>query len=472
MKTKLLLALCFISSISFAQTLCSAGFAGGFPCENVDLLSSMNFMQLGGNNNTEGNDCWGWTDPLTNREYAIMGCSSHTSFVDITNPVAPLYLGKVVSNNNINSIWRDVKVYNNYAFIVSEAAGHGMQVFDLTRLRGITTPQIFLPDAHYTGFGNCHNIAINEATGYAYCVGTNTFSGGAHVVNIQDPLHPVLALGYADQGYTHDAQIVNYAGPDGQYTGKELFFGCNEDRVVVVDVTDKNNPILISTFFYSNIAYTHQGWLTVNQKYFIIGDELDENNFGFNTRSVVIDMSDLENPVLKFDYFGTSTAIDHNGYTKGNQFHLASYRAGYRIMDISNIDNEEMTEVGYFDTFPTNNNAQFDGAWSVYPYFPSGTVIISDINRGLFMVRLQSSLANAYFAKEKFVLSPNPAASSVNITSDFGINSIEIFGVLGKRVFSTKHDAVTAATLDVSQFQKGLYFVKVNNLKTQKLIVN
>jgi choice-of-anchor B domain-containing protein len=329
-----------------------------------------------------------------------------------------------------------------------------------------------LPDAHYTGFGNCHNIAINEATGYAYCVGTNTFSGGAHVVNIQDPLHPVLALGYADQGYTHDAQIVNYAGPDGQYTGKELFFGCNEDRVVVVDVTDKNNPILISTFFYSNIAYTHQGWLTVNQKYFIIGDELDENNFGFNTRSVVIDMSDLENPVLKFDYFGTSTAIDHNGYTKGNQFHLASYRAGYRIMDISNIDNEEMTEVGYFDTFPTNNNAQFDGAWSVYPYFPSGTVIISDINRGLFMVRLHSSLANADFAKEKFVLSPNPAASSVNITSDFGINSIEIFGVLGKRVFSTKHDAVTAATLDVSQFQKGLYFVKVNNLKTQKLIVN
>lgn len=472
MKTRLLITLSFITSLSFAQTICTAGFAGTFPCDKVDLMSNMTFTQIGGTNNTQGNDCWGWTDPLTNKEYALMGCTSHTAFVDITNPATPIYLGKVVSHNSVNSTWRDIKVYNNYAFIVSEASGHGMQVFDLKRLRGLTTPQTFTPDAHYDGFGKCHNIAINEQTGYAYCVGSNTYSGGAHVVNIQDPLNPVLALGYSDQGYTHDAQIVNYTGSDSQHTGKELFFGCNEDRVVVVDVTDKNNPILLSTFTYSNTAYTHQGWLTEDQKYFIIGDELDESNFGFNTRSVVVDFTDIDNPVLKFNYNGTSSAIDHNGYTKENKFHLASYRAGYRIMDMSNIDNSVMTEVGYFDTYPNNNNAQFNGAWSVYPYFPSGTIIISDIERGLFMVRLQSSLTNTSFTKKKFLLSPNPANSIVNISGDFEITTVELFDILGKKVLSSiQQDGVTSISLDVSQFQSGLYFVKVNDLEIQKLLV-
>lgn len=472
MKTKLFFALFLTGSFSFCQTLCTAGFAGAFPCDKVDLMANLTPSQLGGTINTQGNDCWGWTDPLTNKEYAIMGCTSHTAFVDITNPVAPIYLGKVVSTNGVNSIWRDIKVYNNYAFIVSEALGHGMQIFDLTRLRNVTIPQTFAPDAHYTAFGNCHNIAINEVTGFAYCVGTNTFSGGAHVVNIQNPLNPVFAMGYSAQGYTHDAQIVNYMGLDSEHNGKELYFGCNENKVVVIDVTDKANPIVISTFFYSNIAYTHQGWLTPNQKYFIIGDELDENNFGFNTRSVVIDMSDLDNPVLKFDYFGTNTAIDHNGYTKGNQFHLASYRAGYRIMDISNIDNGQMTEVGYFDTYPNNDNAQFNGAWSVYPYFQSGTIIISDIERGLFIVRLQGSLTTNEVLKNKFILSPNPANDYVNIATDFNIIKVEIFDALGKKVFSLKDDFNSNALIDTSQLQKGLYFVKVNNLEAQKLIID
>ncbi len=250
MKKNFILSLIVLfSALTFAQTTCNSGMAGIFPCNNIDLMSNMTKTQLGGLINAEFNDIWGWTDPLDNKEYAIIGLTSHTAFVNISNPTTPIYLGKLPTATS-NSIWRDIKVYNNHAFIVSEASGHGMQVFDLTRLRNITSPQTFTSDAHYTGFGNCHNISINEATGFAYAIGTSTFSGGPHFINIQNPVTPIAAGGYSAQNYCHDAHIVTYNGPDTQHIGKEIFFGANEDKVVVVDVSNKTNPILLSTFTY------------------------------------------------------------------------------------------------------------------------------------------------------------------------------------------------------------------------------
>lgn len=459
-------------TLSISQTLCNSGFAGVYPCNNIDLLSRVTFTQMGGTNSTNGNDCWGWTDPLTEKEYAIMGCTSHTAFIDITNPTVPIYIGKVNSHNNVNSVWRDIKVYNNFAFIVSEATGHGMQVFDLTRLRNVTTPQIFTPDTRYDGFGNCHNIAINEETGFAYCIGTSTFSGGPHVVNIQNPLNPVFSFGYSSQQYSHDAQIVIYNGPDTQYIGKEIYFGANEDKVTVLDVTDKSNPIFISNFYYANTAYSHQGWLTTDQKTWILGDEIDEGNFGFNTRSVLIDYTDLDNPVLKGEYFGPTPAIDHNGYTKGNEFYLANYRAGLRIINASNVNSTgTMNEIASFDTYPSNNNAQYNGAWSVYPYFASGNIIISDIDRGLFIVKKSAALSFQDFEKDSFSLSPNPATSFVNIKSIYEINTIDVFDMIGKKIKSIPFVSSNDYNLDVSEFKSGMYFVKLNAKVTLKLIV-
>lgn len=389
-KVLLITVLLLFNNHGFSQTLCSAGFAGIYPCNKIDLMANLPFTTIGGTASTEGNDCWGWTDPMNGKEYAIMGCSSHTAFIDISNPAAPVYLGKVNSHNNISSSWRDIKVYSNYAFIVSEATGHGMQVFDLTRLRGVSIPQIFAPDTRYAGFGNCHNIAINVETGFAYCLGTNTFGGGPHVVNIQNPLAPVFSFGYSAQNYCHDAQIVSYKGPDTEHVGKEIFFGSNTNKLVIIDVTNKLSPVLLSIFTYANTSYTHQGWLTPGHNYFILGDEADETTFGFNTRSIMVDLTNLDNPVLKGNYFGTTLAIDHNGYTKDNEFYLANYRAGLRILNTSNIASSgTMNEIAYFDTYPTSNSANFNGVWSVYPYYPSGNIIISDIERGLFVVKKQ-----------------------------------------------------------------------------------
>ena len=366
---------------------CENGRAGIYPCSGYDLLGHLDLAAFSA---SSGNDVWGWTDTTTGREYVLMGLDNGTAFVDITDTENLIYLGKLPTATG-PSAWRDIKVYQDHAFIGAEASGHGMQVFDLTRLRTVNNPpQQFTADFRYTGFGNSHNIVINETTGYAYAVGTNrgdAYNGGAHFIDINDPKNPVLAGGYGDNGYTHDAQVVTYNGPDPDYTGREIFIGANEDQVALVDVTDKANPVTISTLTYANLGYTHQGWFTEDQRFFILGDELDELNDGFRSRTLVFDFEDLDNPVIHTTYLGPTSAIDHNGYVKGTEFYLANYTAGVRILDISAIEGQTLTEVGYFDSYPPNNTAQFDGVWSVYPYFSSGKVVISDISSGLFIIQ-------------------------------------------------------------------------------------
>jgi len=369
------------------QAPCVNGLAGGYSCNGYDLIGNIPLTTFG---STEGKDCWGWVDADSGKEYALMGLEDGTAFIDISDEANLLYLGKLPTAT-VNSGWRDIKVYQNYAFIVSEAQGHGMQVFDLTRLRNVeNAPETFDADTNYTDFGNAHNIVINESTGFAYPVGSDTFNGGAHFINIQDPKNPISSGGHAANGYTHDAQVITYNGPDADYQGSEIYIGSNEDRVAIIDISDKQNPIEISTITYSNTEYTHQGWFTDDQKYFIVGDELDEARRGFNSRTLIFDFTDLDNPLLHHTYLGPTSAIDHNGYVLGNQFFLANYTAGMRVLDITGIDGKNVVEEGFFDTFPADDNAGFDGVWSVYPYLPSGKIIVSDINRGLFVIKKSS----------------------------------------------------------------------------------
>ena len=363
---------------------CNNGMAGIYPCNGYDLLGQISLASFSA---SAGNDIWGWTDSTNGKEYALVGLNNGTAFVDITDTEELIYLGKLPTATT-SSTWRDIKVYQDHAFIVSEAGGHGMQVFDLTKLRNVANaPETFEADTRYTGFGNAHNIVINETSGYAYAVGTDTFSGGAHFIDIQDPKNPIAAGGYGTNGYSHDAQVETYNGPDANYTGQEIFIGANENQVAIVNVTDKNNPIEISTFQYANIGYTHQGWFSEDQRYFILGDETDELTFGFDSRTLVFDLADLENPILHTSYLGETAAIDHNGYVKGDDFYLANYTAGVRILDISGIDGQTIVEEGFFDTYPLNNTAAFEGVWSVYPYFESEKIIVNDINSGLFVIK-------------------------------------------------------------------------------------
>lgn len=372
---------------------CVDGLALEYPCSGYQLVGKVSLPAMG---STFANDNWGWEDPETGKEYVLQGLNDGVAFLDISSPTAVRYLGKLPTATQ-NSTWRDIKVYNDHAFIVSEADDHGLQVFDLRRLRGQTEFQTFTHDAHLTDFGSAHNVAINEDSGYAYAIGAQNasqyyYGGGPVFIDITTPNQPRVVGGYAGSSYTHDAHVVNYSGPDLDYQGREILFGSNSDggennKVVIVDVTDKENPRLIAQTTYGNGGYTHQGWIDENHRFFYLGDELDEMRYGNRTRTLVFDLEDLDNPRLHYTYEGVTPAIDHNGYTLGDSFYIANYTAGFREIDISGISNEEMTEVGFFDTYPLSNGPTFDGVWNVYPYFSSGIIAVSDTGKGLFLVQ-------------------------------------------------------------------------------------
>ena len=379
--------------IIVGKSNCENGLAGIYPCNGYDLLSRIPIEYFG---SVEGNDSWGWTDSLDGKEYALMGLDDGTAFVDISDPERPKYLGKLPSST-ANSSWRDIKVYKNYAFIVSEAAGHGLQVFDLSKLRSVKTQQTFDSDLNFNAFGNAHNIAINKESGFAYVLGSKLFDGGPAFIDINSPLNPSIVGGYSFSSYTHDAQVVKYNGPDIRFKEKEILFGSNSiggenNQIIILDVTDKKNPKLISSIEYSNAGYTHQGWLSDDHKYFFLGDELDELIIGHRTKTRVFDIQSLENPKIHNIYYGQLASIDHNLYVKESKLYLANYTAGMRVVDIIDINDKELQEEGFFDTYPSDNSTNFFGAWNVYPFFSSGVILISDINSGLFIVKPSNDL--------------------------------------------------------------------------------
>ena len=370
-----------LPAVTAAFTACEGGSAGSYACNEIDLLA---FVPLSTFGSATANDIWGWTDPQTNKKYALIGLDDGTGFVEVTDPINPVYLGKLPTAT-VASSWRDVKVYANHAYVVSEANGHGMQVFDLTQLRDVQTPPVtFSATANYVDITRVHNIVINEDAGFAYAVGSNsdgtTCAGGLHMIDIQTPASPTFAGCYSGDGYTHDAQCVIYHGPDVAHQGKEICFNSNEDTVTIVDVTNKANPVQLGKAGYPNAVYVHQGWLTDDQAYFYQDDELDVGS----ARTLIWDVADLDNPVMVDDYVAAASFRDHNQYVIGDLAYQTNYAGGLRILDIA--DRLNPVEVAFFDTYTPNNGGGFDGAWSNYPFFGTGVVIVSSIGEGLFVL--------------------------------------------------------------------------------------
>lgn len=374
---------------------CVNGDAAGFSCDSVDLVAWVPLEDLGGDpdNGVFANDNWAWVSPDTGNMYAMVGLRDATVFVDVTDSYNPIVLGELPSAEAGLSDYRDIKVYNNYAFIVGDVpyVAHGMQVFDLTQLDAVdrnTVPVGFGETAHYDGFGFGHNMWINEATGYAYIFRSDTCEAGTHMVNIQDPLNPSFAGCLVVDGADSDAECLIYNGPDAEHVGKEICFVGSDSTIGIADVTDKDNVVVLSNSTYPNISRAHQGVLTLDHQYWIISDTMDEQLLGFNTRTIIIDVSDLDNPVYVRYHEHETTARDHNVYMAGPNLMLQSnWRAGLRVIDIQDFDNWE--EIGYFDTYPEDDGiAVKSGAWSHYDWLPNGVIVVSDVERGLFLLRI------------------------------------------------------------------------------------
>ena len=390
------------ASVTDGQVDCEEGEAGGFGCEDVDMVSFLSRSDVGANRGIQMSDVWGWTDPETGVEYAIIGRTDGTSFVSLANPESPRYLGDLPHTASGNrSLWRDMKTYGNYVYIVADGAGaHHMQIFDMTRLRDVTSPQTFDEDNIYRGVYSSHNLFINEETGFAYAVGSDsggeTCGGALHMMDLKaDPLNPEFVgcfneprTGYNGSGATHDVQCVVYRGPDTDYAGQEVCLSANGTALSIANVTDKANPVGISVAEYPNTAYTHQGWLTEDHRFFYLNDEGDEaSEIVDATRTMIFDLTDLDEPVLAGEYFADNSAIDHDLYIKGNMMYQTNYLAGLRLIDIS--DPENPVEVGSFDTVPygPNDNSPVLGAWSSYPYFESGVIVVTSGREGVFFLK-------------------------------------------------------------------------------------
>jgi choice-of-anchor B domain-containing protein len=384
---------------------CADGKVGVFTCSNVEVVAHLPTSALGGARGAWVNDVWGWTDPATQRDYALVARRDGISFVEVTDPAAPRVVGDLPRTaGSPPSVWRDVKVIDNHAYIVADGSGaHGVQVFDLTRLRAVRgAAQRFAPDTTYHEIFSAHNIVADTASKHLYVVGANsggeTCGGGLHIIDARQPEQLAFLGCYTSRsqantsGYTHDAQCVVYRGPDAQFRGREICVGSNASEINIADVTDKANPVLIGRNSYPNVAYAHQGWFDDEQRYFYMNDEIDELTGNVEgTRTIVWDLAKLDDPVVATMYIGPVMSSDHNLFVVGDRVYESNYGSGLRVLDISDRTNPR--EIAHFDSAPMNDDgpghsSTQSGAWSNYPFFKSGVVVFTSVREGLFIVRV------------------------------------------------------------------------------------
>ncbi len=357
-----------------------AGPVVDFQSSGMHLLGWVPLQMLSASA-VSGNDCWGYTSP-SGREYAIIGTSAGTAVVEVTLPTDPILVGHITGPT---SLWRDVKVYGTFAYAVSEGGG-GIQVSDLSDVDNGNVTLVNTISAG--GTTDTHNVAINESSGYLYRVGGGSSVIGLRIYDLNvNPASPVLVAQWNDR-YVHDAQIVTMT--TGAFAGREVAFTFSESAsnggnagVNILDVTDKGNITEIAFFQYSTPVFSHQGWISTDEQYLYVNDELDEITFGTPTTTRVIDISDLASPTQIGTFTNGSSAIDHNLYTDVDRIFESNYRSGIRIYDATNP--AVPTEMAFFDTYPEDDQPEFNGLWSTYPYFASGIVIGSDLEKGLFV---------------------------------------------------------------------------------------
>ncbi len=355
-------------------------FAPGidFASDEVQLLAWLPLDAFGAGT-VSGNDCWGYVSP-GGREYALIGTSHATAFVDVTQPDDPVV---VAVEPGPQSLWRDVKTYQTYAYSVSEGGG-GIQVFDLSSIdSGVVT--------HLGDFDNdgttttTHNVLIDETSGFLYRAGGS--SHGLRIYSLANPANPTFVNSWDDR-YVHDAQVVTYTS--GPQAGKQIAYCASGDfatpRLDILDVTNKNNIVVMDQFFYPNPVYSHQVWVDPDTQLLYLNDELDENGV-LPTTTYVIDVSNPNNATLAGAFDNGNPAVGHNVYVKDGLLYEANYRSGLRVFDLQ-ANPTDPPEVAWFDVYPQDDADEFNGLWSVYPFLPSGTIIGSDLEKGLFVWRL------------------------------------------------------------------------------------
>ena len=392
------------SEKSHAAAPCTGNVSAGFPCTSVSLLSHLAFDVLKPTS-TRANDIWGYTDLNTGREYAFIGVENGVAILDITDPVAPEQVGAPTGSS---TTWRDMEIYQvfdataqrwrAYAYVTADNVQDVLMVLDLSGLpNGVERVEHasdhraahtnYMLDADFT-----YGISQTGAPPVLGIAGANLNGGNHRLYSLSNPRAPAL-LSVSSSGYAHD--MVSFPIRDARKNTQcvnaqtqpqcQVLADFNENTVDIWDVTDPASRQLLFSRDYTNWRFTHSGWWTEDGRYLYVNDELDERDLGLNTTIRVFDMANLRAPAQAGSWVGTTRAIDHNSYVKGNRLYFSNYSEGLTILDITNP--VAPVRVGQFDTFPATSEVGFVGAWGVYPFFASGTIAISDINSGLYLVR-------------------------------------------------------------------------------------
>lgn len=347
---KKILFLLLVPFIAFGQT-----------SHNLTLLGSYEWP------NTEGSDIWGWADPNDGSEYALVGLNDGFSCVNVSNTANPVEMYHIP---DINSTWRDVKTWGNYAYITTEADA-GLLIVDLTDMTGNTYWHVTTFNHPTNGssveFTAAHNLYIDE-NGICYIFGASSNTGsspsdGAIFLDVDaNPIAPHY-LGEWDVNYIHDGMV----------RGDTLHAGCvYAGELYIIDVSNKSNPVTLGTHVTPN-AFTHNAWISDDGDYVFTTDETSD---AYLAAYDITDCSNIQE-VDRIQSNPGSLSIPHNAHVDGNFLITSYYRDGTTVHDITHPNN--MIQVGYYDSYSGSGDG-FDGCWGTYPFLPSGIIISSEIN--------------------------------------------------------------------------------------------
>lgn len=366
---------------------CVNGMAGDFPCHKIDLLAHVPLTAVEGGGVS---DVWGWVDPESGSEFAILGGAGGVRFFDVTKPTTPVYLGRMVGKADPALPWVEMEILNDHLYVVCDASPCGLQIFDLKRLVGVEAavpvwrPDVLLP------LGTFHTIAANPQTNHIFLNGPGVVVGNTPttIFDVSVPLAPVPVGAMSDDGYTHDSLCRDYKGSDKPFKGHEICFNFNEDTVTIYDVTaNPMQPEQLARETYKTASYVHSGALTKDHSYLVSTDEGDETGNGTPSTLYIWDVRKLTKPKMIGTFVARSATVDHNVYSEADALYHANYVNGFRILDLADASRAKLKEVAWFDTVPASDRAEFSGAWAAYPYLPSGNVLIGDMTGAFFVVR-------------------------------------------------------------------------------------
>lgn len=438
--------------LPFLVSFLSISMLHAQPSLNMTLLANWDDDDLPTQSNVQYNDIWGYVD-CDGNEYAIMGSAQNIHFFDLSTPTNPIEIDRFPGTSL--SLWRDIKTFQNRAYSVADQGNDGLFIFDLSQVPTAVSQSFQTTDY----FGQAHNIFIDEANGRLYAVGTDTRANGVIILdlnaNADDPvlLADIPLLG----GYVHDIYVRDNIG----------YCSHGNSGFYIYDFTVPQAPVLLGSLTnYPESGYNHSSWLHADGQRLVFVDET------FGTSAKMVDVSDpldmnitdlFKSELLFPDATGS---IIHNPFIRGNYVIASYYHDGIQVFDMTDPTN--VTQVAYYDTFPSNiDYAGFRGCWGVYPFFPSGTIIGSDISNGLFVVELEGIALEpmgyvSYPSAEINIDGPQTICAGESLTLTLEENSPIVNWVKDGVIFSTNTNSITIT-------ESGQYYAEVSNGKCTTL---